>query len=65
MLAVMLASIAANDREGESTRKVGGVNQLSARVLPASESKRGSQAANKQLKLIFSTRLMEQFLNES
>lgn len=55
MLAVMLASIAANDREGESTRKVGGVNlQLSAKVLPASESKRGSQAVNKQLQLIFS-----------
>lgn len=55
MLAVMLASIAANDREGESTRKVGGVNpQLSATALPASERKRGSQAVNKQLQLIFS-----------
>lgn len=55
MLAVMLASLAANDREGESTRKVGGVNlQLFAKVLPVSESKRGSQAVNKQLQLIFS-----------
>lgn len=54
MLAVMLASVAANGREGESTRKVGGVKQLSARVLPANESKRGSQAVNKQLQLIFS-----------
>ena len=62
MLAVMLASIAANDREGESTRKVGGVNQLSARVLPASKSERGSQAVNKLLKLIFNGK---QYLNES
>lgn len=55
MLAVMLASISANDREGESTRKVGGVNpQLSAIVLPVSESKRRSQAVNKQLQLMFS-----------
>lgn len=47
MLAAMLASVAANNRE--STRKVGGVNQLSARVLPANETKRGSQAVNKPL----------------
>lgn len=54
MLAVMLASVAANDREGESTRKVGGVNfLLSAKVFPASGSKRGSLAVNKQLQLIF------------
>lgn len=62
MLAVMLASLAANDREGESTRKVGGVNlQLFAKVLPVSGSKRGSQAVNKQLQLIFSRK---QYLNE-
>lgn len=61
MLAVMLASIAANDREGESTRKVGGVNQLSAKVLPANKSERGSRAVNKELQLIFS---WKQYLNE-
>lgn len=55
MLAVMLASRTANDREDESTRKVGGVNlQLFANVLQASNSDGGSQAANKQLQLIFS-----------
>lgn len=35
MLAVMLASFAANEKEGESTRRVGGVNlQLSKLFQP-------------------------------
>ena len=42
MLAVMLASIAATNKEGDSTRKVGGVNQFSASALLANESERGS-----------------------
>lgn len=63
MLAAMLAGIAANDRVVETTRRVGGVNfQCCAKVLPATESKRGSQAVNKQLQLIFSCK---QNLNES
>lgn len=37
MLAAMLESVAADNRE--STRKVGGVNQLSARVLQPREEK--------------------------
>lgn len=54
MLAVMLASIAANDWEGESTRKVGGVNfQLTAKVLQPVGAKGGILAVSKQLQLIF------------
>lgn len=52
LLAVILASQAANDSESESTRTVGGVNfQLAAKVLAAC----GNQAVNKpfqQLKTI-------------
>lgn len=48
MLAVMLASITANDGEGESTRKVGGVNlQLSAKVLPASQRVQKGKSGSK------------------
>lgn len=43
MLAVMLVSEAANDGEGESTRKVGGVNQLSARAFYQQEGRPGSK----------------------
>lgn len=42
MLAVRVTGMATNDREGESTRLVGGENcQLSAKVLSTSRSERG------------------------